>query len=240
MTRIGFLKKLLAVGLIGGSVIFAVLIVTESGSVQKASIASVYQAENLPPSTNSEQVPVLPSAPAKNITLETAEKISQDIKPLEIGAQNPETLVEQYISESFKSFDYAALKPEIDASRIQTDPGSGSIAVAVYLKNLNGILKTFANIQFSADNPNQNLTALAKTYDESIAALYKIAVPQIFSNLHAEVIAILSGQKKATEIIQNYQTDPLRALLSLQAITKLNEELTAVQKAISAIADTNS
>lgn len=244
MTRIGFLKKMLAVGLIGGSVIFAVLIVTDSGSVQKASIASVYQAGNLSPSTNSEQVPVLPSAPAKNITLEIAEKISQEIPSPGIGSlkdlQSPKAIADEYIAKALKDFNYEAFKPEVDVSRLQINPSSNKTAIAIYLKKLNGILETFSGLQFSADNPSQNLALLTKAYNDSIAALYTIPVPQIFSNLHTKVIAILSGQKSATEIIQNYKTDPLKALLSFQAITKLSEELTAVQRAISALANTNS
>lgn len=233
------IKKILALGLIGGSVIFAALIVAKNNSIEitpssKISADLNRRFENLPPIT----------APVKNLTLEAVENLGEQIRPNSLNnpgqLENPEEIVARFLAESAKDFDYNSLKLAVDRSRL-ISADSSQKSVDAYIRSFNSLLgSSFGALSLTDDDPGKNLAILKSAYEKVIEEMYRLPVPAVFLALHEKTISVLGGQKSAAEIIQNYQKDPLRALLSLGAITKLNEELSAIQKTISIIGDINS
>ncbi len=235
-------KKIAASALIIGSFIFAVLIFAEKNPHHDPSGTGnpqTFQAA-------SETLPDLSPANAKNLTQEAAQNINEEISSYSVDELkdplNQEKVAGKYLAEAAQNFDYNQLKPHIDIQQLHVVPTSDRRFVSIYLKGFDDAISTnFQNLKTVPDDLEGNLELLRQAYDQSIKSLYAMPIPSMFVTLHQKTLAILGGEKSVADIIlQNYQSDPIRALLAFQAITGLNAELKTVQKDITDLANKNS
>lgn len=238
------LKKVIAGALLAGSVTFAVLIIASNNpnpSASANSLAESFQALQDQKGVTAEAVPTQ----MQNLTADTAQMIGKEIEASgangKDGLPSPEAIVTNYLAEASSNFDSASLKPKIDAGLLKIAQTNDPRLIAIYTKALSDALSVDIGAYKNADaDPLASLATAETTYTKTIAALYALAVPQLFAHLHENIIANLGAQKTATEIIrENYQNDPVRSLLALEAITDLNKELTILQKAVTDLAGKN-
>lgn len=234
------IKKLFACGLIIGSIIFAALIIADK---QRSFYGLPGPFSDNAGGVKSENLPVS----GKNLTEEATRGINDEISSYSaadlMNPKNHEKIAEKYLDEAAKNFDYDSLKPAALANRLNIVTTSDKRMVAIYIKGFNDAMNSVFGdlLKTEGDDLQKNLESLSLAYGRSIEALYAMTVPQIFGALHEKTVANLSGQKAATEIIlQDYQTDPIRALFALQAVTKFNEELKTIRKGITELANKNS
>lgn len=237
------LKRLFAFSLIIGSIIFAVLIFTDKTRVTyplSASLPAVDQP------IRSENLSETSADTVKNLTEEAARKINEEMSSYDAeDLKDPgqaEKIAEKYLAEAIQNFDFNSLRPAVATERLKIVSVFDQRLLSIYIKGFNDALNSaFGGLSLDGIDSQKQLEILSLAYAKSIEALYAMTIPQIFGLLHEKIIANLSGQKLAAEIIrQNYQTDPMRALFALQAIEQFNQELKTVQKNISDLADKNS
>jgi hypothetical protein len=77
-----------------------------------------------------------------------------------------------------------------------------------------------------------NFDPMINAYQIVIDSLYKIAVPENLTFAHKEQIALLTAQKNALVIAENYKENPMESLLALSAGERLFEEFINLQKAL--------
>ncbi len=233
---INWVKKSIAAGLVGGGLLLAVLIAV--GGKENGNKITIKQPENSKPAAvGSLNLPPSPIV-EESLTQELSEKIGGDLltrNPEELANLNPQELVNQYIADGVSNFDYNGLKPVIADNQIKIINNSSSELIKEYLQKFDKITQNYFGSVAGKITPEikpENLSLLGEAYGKSIADLYQLAVPKNLSDIHKQTISILSAQYTAFKAVQNYQDDPLKALLSFQAITKLNEELATVQQSI--------
>ncbi|MDP3901638.1 MAG: hypothetical protein Q8Q37_01510, partial [bacterium] len=203
-----------------------------------------------PNSASNEQPPLLSIAndvhipnlndDSNNITRALAQKIGQEIankKPSTEGGikvSDPEEIVSRYLTEGIKNFNYESLKPIINDSDIKIITNTNRQLTQNYLANLKNIIsENFKNLVTEPDKMNPaDWNNLIKTYDEAIAELYDLPVPQNLSAIHRQEISLISAQKSIFEFIGNYQTDPLKAWLAITAHQTLNQEFANLSQEI--------
>lgn len=235
------LPRIFALVLIIGSIFFTVLILTNKP--REANPLSASLSENIP-DVQPENLPDTSATDQQNLTAQAADEINQQVSSAATvnDLQNPETLVADYLAKAAKNFDYNSLRPAVDVNRLNISSVLDQRLLAIYVKGFNDALgSTLGSLKLSGANSQKNLEILAGAYAKSIEALYLMPVPRIFASLHEKMIANLGAQKSAAEIIsRDYLRDPVRAMLALDAVSKLGEEFKAIQKNISDLASKNS
>ncbi len=173
----------------------------------------------------------------KNTTEELAENISKKIieknpdGPGSVGAQklsvpNPESIVNDYVQKGIDGFNYNALKPKITDSDIRIIADESSEAFSTYVKSFFGILNNGGEVP--SGDPQTALATMIRVYGDYLTGLYALPVPKIFAELHKQQIALIAAEKNIYELVQNYEEDPLKAILAMKALEVSKSEITNV------------
>jgi len=227
------IKKFLIGVLILISAYAAILIFFGSGDEHQNSTQPIIASKEKPNSP----LRNLPTQPITQTTQTTAEsnknkESSPDISK-EIVAQNLENAINQYLENGMKDFDASELKPSIAIKNLKITSDSSKKIIQVYLDDINSIYNRNFNQLSLLENPSLeasiNMAPLISAYKKTIEQLYNVTVPQNLAPLHQEQLALLSAQKNALEIAKNYEADPLKTLLALQAGEEFGQEFQNLQ-----------
>lgn len=235
-------KKIIAFALLAGSVTFAVLIIASKNPSPNAFADSQFGSNETDWNLPEELPPSGDTLSQNNLTDAATRAIGDSI--ISSGIENsgdlksPEKAAADYLAEAAKNFDYNSLKPAVTDSGLNIITTNDSRLISIYTKGLSDALNTvFGNLKTTNGNALEGLLGLEGAYAKVIATLYSMPIPSNFKNSHKDIIANLGGQKNAAKIVrENINSDPLKALLGLQAITALNDELSKTQKAVNEIA----
>jgi hypothetical protein len=175
-----------------------------------------------------------PNSPLKNpITAEpSAQNFDESarVKGGGITQQNLESSINQYFENEIKKFDANSLKPIISSKNLKIINDLSKEAVENYIKNLNAVYKDLINIDQKILIKNSsleipiNFNVAINAYQKIIDSLYKIAVPQNLNFVHQEQIALLSAQRNAFKIVKDYEKDPMKAMLAMEAGEKFSQD----------------
>lgn len=249
-------RKAIALTLIVGSLIFAVLIFVNGKLPNEATLtdSTVSKTETLPNSLSNvtPQVPSASSGQVNNSTREVVKDIVQEIAKLNTGdlpssgenkinVPQPEKLVNKLITEKLSGFDYSVFSPEIESSDLKIIKSPDKNSMENYLKNFNAILvNNFSSKKDVLDDPlPENFKTLATAYGKTINQFYSLNVPENFVSAHTEGIKILTAQKTAFEALANYQNDPFKAMVAVQVIEKSYDQLANLSQMIFSLQKTN-
>lgn len=178
-----------------------------------------------------------------NAQKEGASDENVDIIAQNISAQNvdAENLMNQYLADGIKNFDAQNLKPTIKRGDLKIVNASET-AAQNYINNVGVIYnKNFADpdsmilTESSSLEMPVNFDLLINVYQKTIDEFYKTAVPENLVFAHQEQIALLTAQKNALKIVQDYEEDPLKALLAFKAGEEFTQEFANLQKSLSQV-----
>lgn len=187
-------------------------------------------------SPDSTQLIQKPNSPLKNpVVLENSESETNIDNMIftedgGITQQDLEKSISQYLENEVKKFDANNLKPVIDPKNLKIINDSSEAAIKEYVNNLNIVYKDLNNIDQKILIENSsleipiNFNLIISAYQKIIDSLYKIAVPQNLTFVHQEQIALLSAQRNAFKIIKDYEKDPMKAILAMEAGEKFNQD----------------
>lgn len=155
-----------------------------------------------------------------------------------INAPRPEKIAADLIAEAALKFDPESLKPTINNADLNISSDNSKKALINYLANFNQIIEDSAKkIPTSSLNTEslslKIISQLVDIYQENINQFYQLPVPSSALEIHKKEIRLLSAQKKIFEKMENYQENPLTAILALNELKNiagqfinLEEELT--------------
>lgn len=243
------LKKIIGLGMIGGSLVFALLIIAQP---QPITIKPIQLSSN-PKTENVNEVAAVALQQTINLTQVVGETIGEGLTESVIeknpeGAQiiegrewvsvlEPEQLVEEYFTKAIQNFDIAQLKTPADDTRIKISADSSRVALETYLREFQTILKSnFSGLRIDYSQlTNQNIQELIAAYEQAAAEFYNLSVPQALASIHRHQITLMNGQRNVFLALQNRNTDPLMAVLAAQANLQLTQEFSVLQAALTEI-----
>lgn len=171
--------------------------------------------------------------PPDAVKKENQSEVSAILQNLE-----PEEIANQFFDQQFKNkiedFNYEKFKPAILTENLRVIYKTDKQLSENYLKNFKKILDDSAvNIQNQLKNPNlSDSSQLISFYQQTIESLYQLPVPENLLEIHKKELALLETQKRIFELTQNYEQDPLQAMLAFQAQENLNAEFMELNKTI--------
>ncbi len=169
-----------------------------------------------------------------NITAEIGKKIAQEF--LDKNPQGPETidqqkvintsdpenlalkLMDSKVSETALNLFNPVIKPE----SLKIDSLNDNKTLENYLREFKKLIQTnFVGLSVDFSNPTiadfENLTT---RLNETIGGFYALRAPAPLFEMHREEIRLLTVQKNIFESLKNYETDPVLAMLAIEAFTK--------------------
>jgi len=246
-------KKIIALFLLGGSALFAVLIITGQKTLEikipKQLQATLTETKN----ETLADVPALEAMLAENLTEQAVQGISEQIiKKNPYGIQeiegqewlsviSPEEAVEKYFTDAVEKFDISQLKTPADESKLVIINDTSRTTLESYLKNFQTILSSnFKGLAISYANLTlPDISRLIAAYDAAIAKFYALPVPKNLLAIHKNQIALMNGQRNVFEALKNSDQDPLRAVLAAQANRELSQEFAVINKTLQDIIQKN-
>ncbi len=226
------IKKAIAVFLVAGSLVLAVLILVGNESIiAPTEPKTAVKNEALPQKTTASNEEF-----RENSTKKIAKSIARELVKSEklTGADflNPDDLVSGILPDLQESFDFSAgeeqdLSREIKINDLRIVKSSDKALAENYFKNLRVIIKTnFPDLTIGFSQPSTEdfkLTALA--YQKMAAAVYDLIIPENLTEIHREEIRLLTLYQKIFESLARYQDDPLKALASADLLQKTGPQL---------------
>ncbi|MBI2024512.1 MAG: hypothetical protein HYT03_00255 [Candidatus Harrisonbacteria bacterium] len=225
------IRKILAVGLVLGSVLLALLIIFDkSYKIQLESNLSDLKFED-PSSLTSSFGKTEPAVE------ELSQKIVEEIIRLnpegpiqasgisQINALEPKKMVDEVLSKELASIDYQDFVPKIKLDSINIVKGLDKKLAENYLKNLGAILENnFYNKDYDFQNaPIDAFNLLASAYQKSIAQVYSLTVPGPLIEIHIRGITLLEIQKSVFESLANYEKNPFKAVVAIRLLKEVGE-----------------
>lgn len=151
---------------------------------------------------------------AEKIALENSGGLIQDGNQKAISVPDPNQIAIDLLSEAAAKFDIQKLVPEIKDADIKITQNNKEVLLAFADKfdeaNL-GIELPKLNNQ---EEFNASIGGLIENYKKTIAALYELATPELFVNLHKTNLAYLSAELAFLEKMKEMQEDPMAAILA--------------------------
>lgn len=204
------IKKTIALGLIGGSLVFAFLILF--GDKQTA-----------PPINENK---LWPPTQARAELIPEINPVIADQKQADIGSLDPAKLADEILNNNLKDFDLSRVIPEIDSKDIKITVSTDKTASANYFKNLAAISeKNLGSLKIDFSNPSlEDLLIYSKAYQKIVEQLYQLIVPQNLAYFHKEELRLLSARRNIFKNLADYQTDPILALASANILPTVDEQ----------------
>lgn len=241
------MKKIIALGIIAASLTTGVLIIglqndsSEIAVKEKSSEVLSDHADNH--IGDSLAIPDSLSG-SKNITRDLSEKIGKEIIARNpdgpslidndewVKALDPEEVINKLLADDIENFNYKDLIPSINLNELKVAGESNSQLTEHYLENFKSILENnFQDLSFNWKNPDyKDFNGLITAYEKAIVEFYQLPVPKNLAPIHQKEIALLKAQKTIFENIKNYQSDPVLALLSIQANGQIDQEFARLKK----------
>ena len=156
--------------------------------------------------------------------------ILQNLEPEEIANQ----FFDQQLKNEIENSSYEKFKPTILTENLRIIYKTDSQLSENYIKNLKKITDTGSvNIRNQFKDPSiSDLSRVISLYQQIIESLYRLPVPENLLGIHKRELVLMETQKKIFELMQNYQDNPLQALLAFQAQENLNVEFVELKNAI--------
>ncbi len=245
------MKKIIGITLIVGSLIVAMSLLapdksitanTKSETAPKV-IASL--SESLPASTIPERM-VTTTPPPSNITTQVGQQIAEEFLKKNpngpdllsgekfVNTIEPEKLVEDLVAGKLGDEALADFNPIITAAELNLSTDKTPEAVRAYLETFNQVIQNNASgLSVDFNNPTaDDFNRIAKVGEKTIAAFYAMPVPQTAINLHKEELRLLTIQRNIFRNIANYESDPLRAWVSIEMYRQNSKEFEDLKEKI--------
>lgn len=220
-----WVKKIIALTLLGGSLAFAVFIIRGNTQQQIVPITTSNKTAFEELST------IIGIANQNNVTREIAAKFAEELGPInsaeDLKNLEPDKLVNQILQESISSFDPASLIPEIRISDFKTTAKHDKAAKDGYFKSLSAVTQAEMSKtgEASLGRNAEDFSAIASAYDKIAANLYNLVVPEPLVDFHKELVKIFILQKNIFDNLANYETDPLKAMAVLPLLEESANQL---------------
>ncbi len=170
---------------------------------------------------------------AKKLSLEILAKnpngpISKDGSP-RVNIPEAQELINNFLEKGIKEFDYEALKPKISDENIKINSQPEDGAVKDYVDNffaiLNKNLGERAEYAKNANDVGGSAAVMVEIYNDYIKSFYALKVPAALKEIHKKELSLLIAAKKIFEIIRDFESDPLKAAIALNAFENLKIEM---------------
>ena len=176
-----------------------------------------------------------PLTTSQNATQKLAAQVAQELvrlnpngPTLPTGAKgatvpDAEKLVNEFLTQGIKDFDYEKLKPTINDADVRIVETEDPIILAQYIKSFFTIL---SRVPQSLDDPDAgSIDILASVYDGYIRDYSALQVPRVLLSIHKKNLISLVATKRTLAIVRNYQADPLQAVLAFKALNNLRADM---------------
>ena len=160
----------------------------------------------------------------------TISSILQNLEPEEIANQ----FFDQQLKNEIENSSYEKFKPAILTENLRIIYKTDDQLSENYFKSFVKIIDTGSvSVQGQLKNPAlSDLSQLISSYQQIIESLYQLPVPENLLGIHKKELVLLETQKKIFELMQDYQDNPLQALLAFQAQENLNAEFVELKNAV--------
>lgn len=173
-----------------------------------------------------------------NTTNSIAQMISQEILAKNPNGPGPdprlavpkaEEVVNSILTKGIKDFDYETLKPQVADSEIKIIRSASQAALADYVHAFFAILSKTSSAEdaIGADptNPLGSVGTLTDVYGGYEKDFRALPVPEELISFHKKMISLMAANKKIFNIVTAYESDPMKAVLALQALGTTKDEL---------------
>jgi len=137
-------------------------------------------------------------------------------------------IVDQIADSALKDFSPEKFIPPVSDEDIIISSDNSTIALNSYIERFNSIINQnslSSQPLSSASTVNDTIKKMIDIYRLSASALQSLPVPSQLKELHRREISLLFGKAFALEKIIIYETDPLLALVALNANSYFDNEL---------------
>lgn len=226
------MKKIISGILLIGSLTFAGLIILESPDlpdfVADISTETKTEQNNKTGGAPNYQSPQIPSQP--NTTQELVKRVVQELKDEpRLDSINPDELVNQIFEGGIANLDIKSIRPDVELSSLKIISDNSSAAIKNYARDFKNIIARNASYP-SIENKDatiSDLQLLLFSYKKILPELYQLTVPTSIALLHKEGITVLETQKNILEKLVNAEKDPIAAILAMELIPNVNQEIIA-------------
>ena len=244
---IKMLRKLISIGLLVGSLVFASLIIfnkseTSNSLTTNTEPAFKIQDSQLPTAQTDKKL----VASKDNSTSQISKSIAQEIlarnpngpelvdQQSSISVPDPETIVDKYLADGISNFNINDLKGSVNNAKLNVIADKSPEAIKNYFRDFRDILNNnFQSLKIDTDNLSfEKISQLVSAYNQAIKEFYILPVPQTLFAIHKEQISLMTAQRNIFSILENYNEDPLKALLAIQAFESIQKEVTALKTTV--------
>jgi len=234
------MKKFISLVLIAGSLVFAILIITEKPQQLKLEAEKVLAdpAYSITEQRLSAEPIAQSVSAAENLTSDLASTISQEIiarnpnGPVNIqnknwiSTANPAELADKLFEQGLANFDSASLRPEIKLSQLKIIDDNDPLTLKSYVQNFKDIVAQNVTLKPIDNRLSFNdLRLLIAAYQKIIPQLYALSVPQKAAAIHQQGLTIFETQKNILEKLVLAEVDPVAALIAANFLPNLNKDI---------------
>ena len=243
-------NKTLAILIIAGSFVTAVFIVGINATKQKTiSLKNDYDslverntyAEEIPEkgfkkenTKNTDGEINLTALLAEQIAVSFSDDASLNLLKESANSENPESPEEIANILGLGELGIKVFElPKIDIFKFRiTEDQNPSDALKSYSINFDSIIKKYGDdtVLSSARPDSNDFKVASEGIQKIIDELYKINVPKLISEIHAKQVSFLILQKEIYIALSNIQTDPVKALIGLEKLPLISEEISKLKK----------
>lgn len=145
-------------------------------------------------------------------------------------------IADQMLAEAAAKFDPKSLYPEISNSDLRISEDASKDSLINYVAAFNQIVKDAAqkipqNLLQNPQNLSQDdISQLIQVYQNSVSSFYALAVPRLYLTIQKKELQLLTAKKTVFEALQNYQTDPITAILAVKELPNIDSQFQDLQK----------
>ncbi len=137
---------------------------------------------------------------------------------------NNQEKIKEITNQTLSDFHPESLIPKITDSQIKITSDSDSVAIDQYLQQFENIFKDGSFNGVDLDNRSEATAVIVHNYKRFISDLQSLPVPTPLTNFHKRELALLLAKLAVYQKIQNYESDPLGALVAIQSNDFLNTQ----------------
>ena len=158
----------------------------------------------------------------------------------QINALKPEEAVEQMLTEGLKNFDSTKIRPTITASELIILPdASTELSLSYFRKFYELFEKNFKGVLITETSGRLVLAPVVAAYDQASKDFLALPVPKNLVSYHRREVELLVAQKNAFALMNNYEQDPVQAILAAKLGDALTQESVALIKELGVYVEKN-
>jgi len=151
---------------------------------------------------------------SKLVEILTKETINSSNSGISINSQEK---IKEITDQTLADFHPESLIPKISDSQIKITSASDSVSVNRYLQQFDSILSGGSLDGVDINNRPEAATAIIRNYKQFISAFKSLPVPILLVDFHKRELALLLAKLAVYQKIQNYESDPLGAIVAIES-----------------------